>query len=166
MMSELPTYAQARALPLALTRQVPPAYGDLNGHMNVRHYLGLHDDASWAFLGGLGLGADYVERERRTFFDVEQHLRYHDELLVGETVHVHARLLGRTNKVVHLMSYLLNGTREVVANTFEVLSVHVDLVQRRSVAFDPDTAAALDRVVRAHAELRWPAPVSGALRLR
>jgi acyl-CoA thioester hydrolase len=64
------------------------------------------------------------------------------------------------------MSFLLNGTREVVANTFEVLSVHVDLTQRRSVAFDPDTMAALDRVVRAHAGLRWPAPVSGALRLR
>lgn len=165
-MTELPTYAEVRALPLALTRQVPPTYGDLNGHMNVRHYLGLHDDASWAFMAGLGLGAEYVEREQRTFFDIEQHLRYYDELLVGETVYVHARLLGRTNKVVHLMSFLLNGTREVVANTFEVLSVHVDLTQRRSVAFDPDTMAALDRVVRAHAGLRWPAPVSGALRLR
>lgn len=51
---------------------------------------------------------------------------------MGDTVTVHVRLLGRSSKVVHGISFLLDSTRERLSNTFEFASVHVDLDARRT----------------------------------
>lgn len=162
----LPTYDQVRELPVSLERVIPEEYGDANGHVNVRNYLGLHDDASWAYFGGMGFGEQYIEHERNTFFDLEQHLRYYNEVLVGETVSVHWRLLARSAKVVHAMSFLVNVHRELVANTFEVITAHIDLDTRRTTPLGGPTAEALDRQIAIYDKLSWPAPTCGTLGVR
>jgi hypothetical protein len=43
-----PTYDNALALPGAHARVVPAEFGDGNGHLNVRHYLGIFDDVALA----------------------------------------------------------------------------------------------------------------------
>ena len=161
-----PSYAQVRELPAALEQTVPEEYCDANGHMNVRSYLGLHDDSSWRYFGGMGFGEAYIRHERRSFFDLEQHLRYFDEVLVGETVSLHWRLLERSVKVVHAMSFMVNVTREKLANTFEVTTAHIDLDARRTTPFEGPTAHALDRQIAIDSRLRWDAPVCGALGVR
>jgi acyl-CoA thioester hydrolase len=161
-----PTCAQVRELPIALRVQVPERYADANGHMNVRRYLGLHDSASWAFLGGLGLGEDYIAAERRSFFDLEHHLRYLDEVLVDDEVTVHLRLLARSEKLLHGMGFLVNSTRERLANTFEFTAAHIDLQVRRTVAFGDTAAQKLDDQIAQHAALEWEAPTCGALGFR
>lgn len=162
----LPTYEQVRALPCAMEITVPDSFGDHNGHMNVRNYLGLHDDAGFRYVTGLGFGDAYIKRERRGFFDLEQHLRYHTEVLVGDRVAVHPRLLARSEKVVHVMSFLLNVTNRQLANTFEVAMAHVDLEARRTTPFRGPTAAELDRRLQADARLGWHAPTCGSIGVR
>ena len=162
----VPTYEKVRELPTALEQLVPEEYCDANGHMNVRSHLGLHDDASWVYFGWMGFGERYIEHERRSFFDLEHHLRYFDEVLAGDAVSVHWRLMARSTKLVHAMSFLVDVTRERVANTLEVMSAHVDLDTRRTTPFDGPTADALDRQIEIDDKLSWPAPLCGALSLR
>ena len=50
-----PTVAQVLQLPSLTIRTVPPGWQDLNGHVNVRHYLELYDEASRPLLPVLGL---------------------------------------------------------------------------------------------------------------
>lgn len=159
----LPSYEQVRTLPEILRTPVPQEHEDANGHLNVTGYMALHDRAAWNWLGELALDP---RTSGRPFgiMDLEHHLRYVAELHVGDEVAIHAQLLARAARRVHGIWYIVNETAERLANTLEFVSVHVDLEQRRAVAFDPATAEALDHQVR-DARRDWPAPVSGTMGL-
>lgn len=161
-----PSFADLRALPLLLEREVPESYGDANGHMNVRHYLALNDDAGWGFFARVGIGEDYLTRRQLSFFDSEHHLRYLAELLVGTPVAVHGRLLARSDKALHAQWYVLDLEHDRLANTFEFVTIHVDLTTRRPASIPGDVAGLLDDLLAEHQALPWAAPTSGALGLR
>jgi hypothetical protein len=78
---------------------------------------------------------------------------------------VHQRLIGRTDKVVHGLSFVVDRTRGSVANTLEFVSLHVDLRTRRSTPFPPERAAMIDERLGIDQALPWPAPLSGTVGL-
>jgi acyl-CoA thioester hydrolase len=164
--TRLPEAEDLSSLRVLLERETPPSYGDANGHVNVRHYLALHDDAGWPFFESLGLDADYIDRERASFFDAEHHLRYVGEVLVGDRVRIYGRAIGRTNKAFHGQWYLFDVTRGYVANIFEFVTVHVDLDTRRAEAMPAHIAESIDDHLDHDRQLPWAAPLSGALGLR
>ncbi len=41
---------QITQLPRFHHATIPESYLDVMGHMNIRHYMGLFDDAAWGFL--------------------------------------------------------------------------------------------------------------------
>ena len=159
----LPDYEQVRTLPVILRASVPEEHEDANGHLNVTGYMALHDRAAWNWLGDLALDP---RTSGRPFgiMDLEHHLRYVAELHVGDQVAVHAQLLARAERRVHGLWYIVDETAQRLANTLEFVSVHVDLEQRRAVAFDRATAEALDRQVE-DGRRDWRAPVSGTMDL-
>jgi len=161
-----PTYDDLLDLPLYLKREVPEEYGDFNGHMNITGFLRLHDEAARPFMRAVGMDDVYLEEHRFSIFDLEHHLRYLDEVMVGATVAVRGRTIGRTDKVMHGQWYLLDLHRGRLANTFEFLTAHVSLETRRTTEFAPHVAALLDEEIAASDRLDWAAPLSGALRLR
>ncbi len=160
----LPSFEQVVDLPCMLETVVTDEHEDANGHLNVTGYLALHDRAAWPWLAGLGLDPSASENNPRGIMDLEHHLRYLAEVHVGDRVAVHGQLLGRASRRVHGIWYLVNLTREQLANTFEFVSVHVDLERRRATAFDPDTAGLIDAQI-AEAQRDWPSPVSGTMGL-
>ena len=64
------------------------------------------------------------------------------------------------------MSFLLDDTRRTLASTIEIVTVHVDLENRRTVATDDTDAARLDARITTDAAMPWAAPVSGVIGLR
>lgn len=159
----LPTMAQVTALPRLLDTVVTDEHGDANGHLNVTGYLALHDRAAWPWLAGLGLDPS-ASTDARGIMDLEHHLRYLAEVHVGDRVAIHGQLLARARRRVHGIWYLVDLTRDQLANTFEFVSVHVDLDRRRAAAFDADTAELLDAQIAA-ARSDWPPPLSGTMGL-
>ncbi len=159
----LPTVEQVTQLPCSLRRVVPVDAADGNGHLNMARYLSLHDEALWPYHAGLGMGKQYREVQRRGLFTLEQHLAYHAEVLVGDAVTVHCRSLGRTEKLVHGMSFVVNATRAELANTLEYVVAHVDLDRRRIIPFGEDVAAALDMEIEGHGQRGWTASISRRL---
>jgi acyl-CoA thioester hydrolase len=163
----LPGYAQVIALPGTARRLVPPEFGDANGHLNVRHYLALYDDAEWEIFERMGLGVEHARTDRRGMFALEQHLTYALEVDVGAEVSVHMRLLARSAKVVHLVNYLADHTRGQVAGAIEVVDGYADLDTRRLTAFHPGPGlAALDAQLAADRGLDWRPATSGCLAVR
>jgi acyl-CoA thioester hydrolase len=159
----LPTVEQVTRLPWQLRRVVPPGAADGNGHLNMARYLTLHDEALWPHHAALGMGEEYREVRRRGLFTLEQHLAYHAEVLVGETVTVHCRSLSRTEKLLHGMSFVVNATRAQLANTLEYVIAHVDLDRRRVIPFGEDVAAAIDEEIGGHGQRGWTASISRRL---
>ena len=161
-----PAVEDVLALPAALVEVAPPEWQDGNGHVNVRRFYDLHMRGAHAALTAIGLDDDYRSSTGQSVFSVEQHIRYLDEVHVGDEVSVHLRWVARGDKVLHAMSFVVDRTTGRVVNVLEMLEAHVDLTTRRACSWAPTLAARIDDAVRAHEELSWPAPTSGAVGVR
>lgn len=154
---------KVKELPCFHRATIIPDYLDPMGHMNVRWYMGLYDEAGWKFFDHIGMTMEYFETEKKGGFALRQMLQYYAEVRLGETVSIYARVLGRTEKRIYFMQFMVNETQNVLASTFEGLGTHADLVQRRSAPLPPHIAANLDVLIDDHAQLDWEAPVCGAI---
>ena len=161
-----PAVEDVLALPAALVEVAPLEWQDGNGHVNVRRFFDLHMRGAHAALTAIGLDDDYRTSTGQSVFSVEQHIRYLDEVHVGDEVSVHLRWVARGDKVLHAMSFVVDRTTGRVVNVLEMLEAHVDLTTRRACSWAPTLAARIDDAVRAHEELPWPAPTSGAVGVR
>jgi acyl-CoA thioesterase FadM len=154
---------QLAPLPLVFKAVIPPAYEDRNGHMNVRWYLALYDEAGDALYPLLGFTADYFAESGMGGFDLEHHIWYAAEVCVGDTVAIRARILARSAKLMHYMMFMTNETRGEISSIFECVHAHADLRVRRTAAFPAHIAGRIDDFIAVHRALPWPAPVSGSM---
>jgi acyl-CoA thioester hydrolase len=154
---------QLAPLPVVYKTVIPPSYEDRNGHMNVRWYMVLYDEAGDAMYPMLGLTADYYADSGMGGFDLEHHLWYVSELHAGDTVMIRARILARSAKLMHYIMFMVNESRCVVSSLFECVHAHADLKVRRTAPFPDRAAARIDALIAAHRALAWPAPVSGSM---
>ncbi len=143
---------------------VPESYADRNGHMNMRWYLAIFDDAGDTLYVRLGLTPEYHRAHTTGTFDLEHHLHFVSEVLAGHQVAVYARLVAHSAKRVHYLLFMVNETSVKLASLFECVSSFADLTGRRTAPFPPEIASKIAAAVAAHARLDWPPPVCGAMR--
>lgn len=151
------------ALPCLIRAGVPEAYRDENGHMNVRHYLSLFDDAGYPMIERFGLTPEYHSQHQTGGFDLEHHVHYLNEVHIGDTVAIYLRLLGRSAKRMHYIMFMVNETRGKLAATFECVNSFADLAQRKTAPFPPEIAARIDALLAEHQALAWDAPACGVM---
>lgn len=101
---------------------------DAMGHMNVRHYAAMFDDAGFQFLGRLA-GPEHTPLG---WADARIEMDFLHETAAGTllTVHTHASRIGRSSVTyVHLMSGSIDSLARARAT---VTTVRYDLVTRKS----------------------------------
>lgn len=152
-----------QALPRLQELIVPVAYRDENEHMNVRYYMTIFDEAGYPLVGNLGLTPEFHVQHGTGGFDLEHHLHYLNEVLIGDRVAVYYRIIGRSAKRIHYMMFLVNETRRNLAATFECVNSFADLTQRRTAPYPPEIAARIDAILAQHQKLTWAAPVCGVM---
>jgi acyl-CoA thioester hydrolase len=102
------------------------------GHMNVMWYAGKFDEATWQFAGAVGLTARAMAAAHCGMVAVEQVTAYRAELLAGDLISIHTRVLDvgeRSIRFVHEMRREPEGT---IAATTTLVGVHIDTTTRRS----------------------------------
>jgi acyl-CoA thioester hydrolase len=154
---------QLAPLPVIYRATVPPDYQDRNGHMNVRWYLSLFDDAGDALYPPFGLPNERYAATGAGGFDLEHHLWYVAEVFVGDTVAFRARLLARGPKRLHYLLFMVNETRGLLASIFECVHTYSDLTTRRTAPFPSDVAARIDALIAAQPALDWTLPTCGSM---
>src|SRR4051794_30521724 len=147
------------ALPITYQAAIPEDYLDLMGHMNVMWYTHLFSMGAWGLFQMVGLTREYFEANHAGSFALTQHFRYLKEVRVGQHVTIRTRVLGRTEKRWHKISFMLNDELDVLAATCETVSTHVDMRTRRSSPMPPAITDAIDRLLTEHMKLPWDAPV-------
>lgn len=108
---------------------------DVMGHMNVRHYAAMFDDASFQLLGHVA-GQDGSKASATGWADVRTEIDYRHETKAGSllTIHSHVVKIGRTSiSFEQVMSGSLDG---IVHASSRTTSVRFDLAARASVALD------------------------------
>jgi acyl-CoA thioester hydrolase len=129
---------------------------DYNGHLNMAYYNVLFDRAVDEAYELIGVGVDYVEKRRNSFFTAEVHLRYLRELHAGDPVRVTFQLLDYDRKRLHTFEQLFHAEDGWVAATSENMSLHVDMAARKTAEFPAEVTRRLAQMKASHARLPRP----------
>ncbi len=157
------TLKDLEMLPVGHRQKIPEDYLDANAHMNVMWYTHLFSCALEDIWNRVGLTSEYFEKNHATTFALEGHVRYFNEVRVGQHVTVRTRVIGRSDKRFHILHFMSNDDAGTLAATMEAIGTHVDFRARRSSPFPSHIAAAFDRLLAEHSQLPWPAPLCGAM---
>jgi acyl-CoA thioesterase FadM len=107
---------------------------DHNGHMNVKYYYQLFDDAyTKMYIENLGFDEDYLASGFSTF-TLEDSIRYLKEFQLNENIYPSFYLYRINKKLLHFVGILLNEQLELSA-IFETVLAHVNLNTRKVTEF-------------------------------
>jgi acyl-CoA thioester hydrolase len=162
-----PTFAEVEQVPATYRGSVPAEYLDENDHMNIQFYLNLTAISVADRMRLVGLARYGIDRDE-TFsqFTAEHHLVYYSELRRGSSLSAHTRLVARSDKTLHSMSYLLDRDQERLAFTMELIALEVDMTTRRTAPFPEALAASIDAAILADSDYSWPNPLCGVMGAR
>jgi acyl-CoA thioester hydrolase len=126
---------------LTFRGSVYPWQCDHMGHVNVAHYVGMFDQATWHLFHALGLGPSVLRSSGRGMAAVDQQLQYLRELHPGDVVSVTTRVLEVKARTVRFEHTMLNDETAIVAARCTLVAVHLDTTARRAIAFEPAVVA-------------------------
>lgn len=135
---------------------IQPDWIDYNGHLNMAYYHVLFDKALDECFAIIGLGPDYVETHKASYFAAETHTLYKRELHLGDAVRVTVQLIDFDEKRIHYYMELRHAEDGWLAATTENLSLHVDMRTRRVCPFPPDILANLAIMKASHRQMPPP----------
>jgi acyl-CoA thioester hydrolase len=156
--------ADVKQLPMTHRATIPEEYLDEMGHMNVMWYTHLFSMAMGGMFQSIGLSWDDLEAIHGGTFALESHIRYLSEVRVGQTVEIHSRLIGRSEKRFHAILFMTNQDKGDVSATFEFIGAYVDLRARRMAAIPDQATALIDQLASQNDALTWEAPVCGVMK--
>ncbi|HIA46747.1 MAG TPA: thioesterase [Candidatus Hydrogenedentes bacterium] len=96
---------------------------------------------------------------------LRQTIDYNAEILAGDEITIHGRMVDYSDKCMHNMYWMVNETRDKVSSTSEVLVGYADLEARRLTSFPPELTDRFDARIAESDELGWLPETSGAILL-
>lgn len=124
--------------------------------MNLAYYVLAFDQATDAFFDHIGLGAAYLDANNCSTFTLEAHVTYDRELMKGDPMRFETQLLDHDAKRLHYMHMMYHAEEGYLASTNELISLHVDMTQRRSSPIPKSVAERLDDLAAVHSQLPRP----------
>ena len=130
------------------SEKVIKEWTDYNGHMNVAYYVHVFDMAADIMLDNFRMGGKSAKREKKSTFAVEMHTNYNQEVKLGEEVETHLTYIDHDKKRIHYKLSMFHKEKKYLAATNEVLSLYVDLSQRKVAEFDSDREKIMDDFIK------------------
>ena len=130
------------------SEKVIKEWTDYNGHMNVAYYVHVFDIAADIMLDNFRMGGKFAKREKKSTFAVEMHTNYNQEVRLGEVVEIHLTYVDHDKKRIHYKLSMFHKEKKYLAATNEVLSLYVDLNQRKVAEFDSDRVKIMDDFIK------------------
>jgi carnitine 3-dehydrogenase len=142
--------------PLQLYRaNVHQDWIDYNGHMSESFYLYAFGDASDALFRYIGIDEAY-RQSGKSFYTVETHINYYQEVSKGEPLHFTTQLLGLDVKRLHFFHQMFHGQSNELLATTEQMLLHVDTSTAKASAIDVGVFSTLQCIWNKHQKLSPP----------
>ena len=130
------------------TEKIIKEWTDYNGHMNMSYYILIFDNAAELMLTKFSMGGDSARSYKKSTFAVETHTTYDQEVKLGEEVEVHLTYLDHDKKRIHYRVSMFHKEKKYLAATTEVLSLYIDLNQRKVAEFEPEKIKIMDDFIK------------------
>jgi carnitine 3-dehydrogenase len=159
-LTALPAKADAKQLldaaPLRmLDLSVLPGWIDYNGHMSDYRYAQVFSDTSDRLLAVIGMDQDYV-LGGCSYYTVESHIIYKDEIGVNEPIYTTSQLLMADRKRLHVFHRLHSARDDRLLASAEEMFLHVNRQSGRVCEAGSGIVEKAMALAKAHSQL--PAP--------
>lgn len=139
---------------------------DYNDHMNDARYVQVFSQAIDNFIVLLGMDESFRHEHKVSVYTMQTVVNYLKEVGVDEPLEVTARLLEHDNKKLRLFLTMYQPGADARLATMEALLLHVDMTQRRSSPFLPETLNKIAGFVAKHRTAEWPISAGKGVSLR
>ena len=126
---------------------VMPAHCDLYGHMNVRHYAAIFDDAGWQILAQAGVSLTDLRSRGLGSVVATLTIDFHHEVLAGQLVLVTGALTQVSRKSFSYELRLHETDSMTHCATQKTVEVCFDTNRRSSAPLPDDIRAKLEAVL-------------------
>ena len=146
--------------------KVEPQWTDYNGHLNMAYYAVLFDQSAEEMFEGFGLGPDYVKRTNCSFFTLETHTPYAQELHGGDLVRIENQLIDADHKRVHYVQQMFHAEKNFLSCVLEVMVAHVDLTLKKTAPFPAAIQSQINAILNSHKAIALPSQVGHKIGIR
>jgi acyl-CoA thioester hydrolase len=130
------------------SEKIKKEWTDYNGHLNVAFYVHVFDIAADIMLDNFKMGGQSAKQDKKTTFVAEMYTAYKQEVRLGEEVETHLTYVDHDKKRIQYRLSMFHKEKKYLAATNEVLSLYVDLNQRKVIEFDPDRLKLMDEAIK------------------
>ena len=110
---------------------------DYNGHMNVAYYVLIFDVyGAEILMDKFNMGEQSAKTTKKSTMVVESHITYNQEVTEGDEVDVNLIYFDHDKKRLLYKMEMVHKEKKYIASTIEVLSLYVDLDQRKVSEFE------------------------------
>jgi acyl-CoA thioester hydrolase len=114
---------------------VYPWHCDHMGHMNVMHYVGKFDEATWQMFLAIGITPTYMKERSCGVAAVRQNISYRRELRAGDLITIRTGVLEINPKQIRFYHEMTNDENGEVAATTVITGIHMDTQRRKACPF-------------------------------
>ena len=135
---------------ILLTKQkIKKEWTDYNGHMNVAYYVLIFDQyGSEELMTLFKMGEESAKNTKKSTMVVESHITYNQEVQEGDEVEVNLIFCDHDKKRILYKLEMVHSEKKYVASTIEVLSLYVDLNQRKVAEFEDEKVKIMDQYIK------------------
>ncbi|MRG72937.1 thioesterase [Alphaproteobacteria bacterium HT1-32] len=140
----------AEGLPVCHRGAIYPWHHDHMGHMNVQHYIGKFDEATWNLFALFGVTAKTLREDGYNMAALQQDIRYKAELVAGDIIAVTSRIERLSNKTVTFSHEMRNLGTGAVSAQIRNIACFINSATRQSMAIPEDLRAQMTALVTEH----------------
>ena len=117
---------------------------DYNNHMNMAYYVLVFDQIWEIILEKFKMGEQSAKSTKMSTMVVETHTTYNNEVKEGDEVEINLTFFDHDKKRLHFKMEMIEKSSKKLAATLEMLSLYIDLNQRKVAEFEQEKVKLMD----------------------
>ena len=117
---------------------------DYNNHMNMAYYVLVFDQIWEIILEKFKMGEQSAKTTNMSTMVVETHTTYNNEVKEDDEVEIILTFLDHDKKRLHFKMEMIEKSSKKLAATLEMLSLYIDLNQRKVAEFEQEKVKLMD----------------------
>ena len=129
------------------TYKITKDWVDYNNHLNMAYYVLIFDKAWEVMLEKFQMGETSAKKTNKSTMVVETHTTYNNEVKENKDVDVFLTYFDHDKKRLHYKLEMIEKNTQKLSATIEMISLYVDLKERRVAEFEKDKLKIMDNFI-------------------
>ena len=133
------------------SKKITKDWTDYNGHMNVAYYVLIFDlFGAEVLMDKFNMGEESAKKMKKSTMVVESHITYNQEVKEGDEVDVNLLFFDHDKKRLQYKLEMIHKEKKFLVSTIEILSLYVDLNQRKVSEFENEKTELMKEFINKH----------------